>query len=99
MIDVREAIKSAMEYVKDIYSGQRELTDLALEEVVLAEDESEWLVTVGFQAIGYRYESGGDRGGLFPTHGGWQRTPREYKVVQVDAHTGKIRSMRMREAS
>ena len=47
MIDIKEAVKKAHEYITNIYPGDN-FKNLYLEEVELSEDEKFWLVTFGF---------------------------------------------------
>lgn len=85
MISVKEAAKSAYEYMKEI-PGYEERTDIAVEEVELSEDESTakkyWLITIGYP-VGLNI--------LQPTY-----RSKEYKIFKVDADTGEVLSMKIR---
>jgi hypothetical protein len=53
MIEVKEAVRIAFQYMKEIFF-EEQLYDLTLEEIELAEpsdDEPYWLVTVGFTRV------------------------------------------------
>lgn len=84
-VDVKAAVTSAMEYVKSLYSGQS-LRDLLLEEVELADGNSEWLITIGFSLPK-------EEQGLLITP---RQLARHYKIVRVDAKTGEALSMLIR---
>lgn len=88
-IGVKDAVSSAMEFVRDMYDGQG-LRDLLLEEVELAQAGNQWLVTIGFLLA--RDESTSI---LTPAT---RRLARQYKVVAVDALSGQPVSMKIREA-
>lgn len=47
MIDVKEAVQIAQDYIRGLYN-QDEIRDLALEEVELSDDNKFWIVTIGF---------------------------------------------------
>lgn len=47
MIEVKEAVKIAQDYIQDLFAHE-EIRDLALEEVELSEDNKFWIVTLGF---------------------------------------------------
>ena len=90
-MDVKRAVKAAMDYVKDLYAESYP-RDLVLEEVEFSEKASQWLVTVGFSLPETKEESASL---VFPS-----RTSRElsrrYKIVNVDAETGDPISMKIR---
>lgn len=46
MIGVKEAVRLALDYMKEF--SQQELDQLRLEEVEISEDEKSWLVTVSY---------------------------------------------------
>jgi hypothetical protein len=84
MIDVKTAVKIAFDYIQDLYE-ERELQELALEEVEQSADKAWWLVTLGHA----RRLSGMDG------FGGQHR--RAYRVFKIDAEQGQVQSMRIRE--
>jgi len=90
-IEVRQAIQAAREAAERYYNEA--LQDLRLEEVELADEESHWLITLGFLVLAPRAV----HPGLFPLRRELERFERVYKVFEVDASSGKVRSMGMRE--
>jgi hypothetical protein len=94
MIDVKEAVKIALDYLGKLYDVQ--LQDILLEEVELSHDEKFWYVTMGFSRPILSpidpFRSGVS--GIMPP----QKYQREYKVFQIDSATGQVRSMKMRAA-
>ncbi len=94
-LDVKQAVMTAMQWLRDVYSDEK-LANVGLEEV--AADENVWLVTVGFSRpwdFPRSRRPGFDPlGDLFP-----REVPvpeREYKRVKVDAATGQVIGMEMR---
>lgn len=89
MIDVKQAVQIAMNYVSDLYQ-QEGISDLALEEVELSDDEQNWYITIGFTR-------------QFQELTGLRLTPltkqakRVYKIVTVRAKDGIATSMKIRE--
>ena len=92
MVDVKEAVGKAMDYLKDMYQIDQ-FKDVLLEEVDLSEDNKFWNVTIGFTR---RQET--TSGGPMATLIG-QSTEfwREFKVFQIDSENGALRSMRTRK--
>lgn len=89
-IGVKDAVTSAMDFVRDMYEGER-LRDLLLEEVEMAQNDDQWLVTIGFSLP--KEESNSI---LSPATS--KKLERQYKVIAVDAVSGKPKSMKIREA-
>jgi len=92
MIDVKTAIARAAEYAKEwLGSGQ-----VFLEEVELSKRGASaiWLVTLSIPrrdkppAVGLTYS---------PTPAELLYGGREYKIFEVDAETGEVRSMKIRD--
>jgi hypothetical protein len=88
-VGVKDAVKSAMSFVNEMYEGQT-LKDLLLEEVEMELEANVWLVTVGFSlpaedAAASTLASAG------------KKARRVYKVVTIDATSGVPLSMKMRE--
>jgi hypothetical protein len=88
MIGVKEAVKIAMEYLATLYED-KDLRDVLLEEVRLSDDDQYWLVTLGFSRP-------------VPTNSyleamGAESLKREYKVFEISAETGAVRSMQIRQ--
>ena len=92
MVDVKQAVSKAMDYLKDMYQTDR-FKDVLLEEVDLSEDNKFWYVTIGFTR-GQESTSGGPMATLI---GQSSEFKREYKVFQIDSQTGDLRSMRSRK--
>ena len=88
MVDVKEAVGKAMDYLKDMYQIDQ-FKDVLLEEVDLSEDNKFWNVTIGFTR---RQEttSGGPMATLI---GQSTEFKREFKVFQIDSENGALRSM------
>jgi hypothetical protein len=92
MVDVKEAVGKAMDYLKDMYQiGQ--FKDVLLEEVDLSEDNKFWNVTIGFTRL-QESTSGGPMATLIGQSAEFKR---EFKVFQIDAESGALRSMRSRK--
>jgi hypothetical protein len=87
MVDVKQAVKAAEDYARDLY-GEKELRDLRLEEVELGDGGARWRVTLGWA------EHSVSPGGLVFTNG---KLPRVYKVFEVDAGSGEVKSMKIRD--
>ena len=89
-MNVKEAVKKAIEYIKDLFESEN-LENVGLEEVVLNEAEDLWEVTIGFSRP-WDYPKPGLVTGLSPQH-----PKREYKVVAIDNKSGEIKSIKIRE--
>jgi hypothetical protein len=92
MVDVKQAVSKAMDYLKDMYQIDR-FKDVLLEEVDLSEDNKFWNVTIGFTRV-QESTSGGPMAILIGQSAEFKR---EYKVFQIDSETGDLRSMRSRK--
>jgi hypothetical protein len=96
MIDVKAAFSSAYEYlqvVQDMLGGK--LEDLRLEEVELADDKTSWLITLGYD-LPVKNRSQLEELLASPT----RPKPtfrREYKLFRVNAETGKVEAMKIRD--
>ena len=87
MIGIKEAVKAALGFAQELY-GLQDAERLTLEEVEPTEDERFWMVTLGIPAA------------LQPVELLARRTGSErYKVFKVDAETGQVLSMKMRQAA
>ncbi|MCS7057275.1 hypothetical protein Mlute_02220 [Meiothermus luteus] len=85
MLEVREAVRIAMDYIQSLY-GDKQLPELRLEEVELSADGQFWEVTLSFVVREpTAYLSLGDAA----------RT-REYKVFRINAESGQVQSMKIR---
>lgn len=90
IIDVKEAINIARDHLLFLYD-QKDLPGLLLEEVELTEDEKYWMVTFGFD-VNREYAQAFERV-IMP------KTTREYKIITIQASTGKVLSMKIRKVS
>jgi hypothetical protein len=88
MIDVKEAARIAAEYFAGLYDAST-YSDLQLEEVALTDDEKYWLIT-----LSYGYGEPTEVSKLLNLPGG---RPRKFKQFKLDAETGKVQSMTIRE--
>jgi hypothetical protein len=85
-LSVSSAANAAANHLKSL-SNQglmgEAISDIRLEEVELSEDETRWLVTLGFSR---------------PADNQFVSTmvQREYKLFEIDAITGKVKSMKIR---
>ena len=94
MIDVQHAVQIATQYAGQLFGNA--LNGVRLEEVELSYDEKHWYITIGFDvplpqplyplAIGTVLQNA-----LEP------KTERKYKVVDVDAESGKVRAVKIRQ--
>jgi hypothetical protein len=88
-MDVKEAVKKAIEYVTDVFQSENP-ENVGLEEVTLNEMDNVWEITVGFSRP-WDYPKQGIVTGLQP-----QNPKRQYKVVSVDADSGEVKSIKIR---
>lgn len=91
-MDVKEAVETAKKYVAEIFEGES-IENLGLEEVVYDGEAVVWKMTVGFNRPWDQIKNLADAlsaasDGHIPE---WRR--RSYKIVQIDAQTGKVISM------
>lgn len=91
MLSVKEVIRAAERWVRELYPS-RELRHLRLEEVELSSDERFWYITLGWLEPCVRRRTLG----VFFTRGS-RVPPRVYKRIQVDAESGAVVSMKIRE--
>lgn len=95
-LDVKEAVRIALEYIKKLYEGQEALRDLRLEEVELVENEGPdpfWLVTLGFARPSPEPASA-----LAQMVAPGNKYYRVFKTFHIDAKSGKVKAMKIREA-
>lgn len=95
LINVRSAVDAATKYLQEVKDLLIEpgapIQGLRIEETELSEDDQYWLITLGF-----------DR--LVPAHldpllaiSITRKYEREYRIFKIDAQTGKVQSMKVRE--
>jgi len=87
MIGVKEAVKTALDYVQELYGPT--FSDFLLEEAEPTEDGLYWLITVGFSRSVRQKTSIAEM--LAP------KEERLYKIVKVDATSGEPISVKIRE--
>lgn len=81
MIDVKEAVTKANEYLKMFFP---DATNIQLEEVELANEGDEWLITLSLP------DNEAMPVGLFPRN-------RKYKLFRIDSKNGAVIAMKIRE--
>jgi hypothetical protein len=92
MVNVKAAVSKAMSYLKDMYQIEQ-FKDVLLEEVDISEDNKYWNVTIGFT----RRQESTSGGPMATLIGQSTEFKREFKVFQIDAESGDLRSMRSRK--
>jgi hypothetical protein len=91
MISNLEAVQYAKKYVTEVFSDAP-LLSLRLEEIELDESEKAWLVTL---SVNRPIPPEGSTGAFLPIS---SRLMLDLKLVQVDAETGKVLSVKNRAA-
>jgi hypothetical protein len=91
-IDVRSAVIAAKEYLESIQDVIGSIDDILLEEVELSENKSFWYVTLSFNRSLVKKERSFITGIELVT-----QHERHYKLFTVDAVTGEVNSMKIRE--
>jgi len=86
MLDVKEAARRASEYFAGLYEP-KSIDDVQLEEVEMSDDGRYWLITLSYPLLGAGL-------GLVPFG---QISKRKYKLFTIDAQTGEVKSMKIRE--
>jgi hypothetical protein len=89
MIDVKQAVQAAESYARALFP-EAELRHLRLEEVERSENDSRWNITLGW------VEPAVSGNGIVFSAGA-QKLPRVYKLFEVDAETGEVTSMKIRD--
>ncbi|MBE9145956.1 hypothetical protein [Planktothrix mougeotii] len=85
-IDVRAAVGLAQNYFNNLQDMLGSFQNLRLEEVELSENKKFWLITLGFDCVNLNNPL--------------QVVPqyiREYKIFKINAETGEVESMKIRE--
>lgn len=100
-MEVRQAVRTATEYVRQAFSGEK-ISNLGLEEVEYVPDRSEWLITVGFSRP-WNYPKKQKNllnlsESLFPKEAYAQPPDRDYKVVHIDEASGQVTAIKNRFA-
>jgi hypothetical protein len=92
MLTVKEAVQVAESWVRDLYP-EAEIRHLRLEEVEFSDDAC-WRITLGWAEPAVRQNS--LTAALQPDV---YALPRVYKTLDVDAETGAVKSMKIREVA
>jgi hypothetical protein len=85
MLDVKEAAQRASEYFAGLYADQG-VSNVQLEEVELTDDAQYWLITLSYPDLPHDVA-------LVPINFAFKR---KYKVFKINAKTGEVKSMRIR---
>ena len=95
MIDAKAAVGFAREYIDSIQAITGvPLENLRLEEIEMTEDESFWLITLGYDNPD-RPSHSATLGVLDPNLA--RRSAREYKQFRVKADSREVKSMKIRQ--
>jgi hypothetical protein len=89
MIDVKEAVQRARQYLMELFSDEQPQL-VRLEEVELSEDEGTWRITLSFFPGTAPKSLAAALGLPVPEQ-------REYKTVAIRAADGKVQSVRIRQ--
>lgn len=94
MITVKEAVKIAKNAYLELYEDTplNEERDLQLEEIQLDTNQNEWQVTLGFNI-----KNANPLRGIGAAFSGDRMYVRKYKLFHIDANSGDVRSMKIRE--
>lgn len=96
MIDMKQAVARAKAFIKDMYADEG-VCDVGLEEVSRSEDGRQWLITIGFNTK-QKPKSRSPLTEMLSTGVlGKIDLERQFKVVHVDARTGRVPTMKIRE--
>ena len=88
MIEVKEAVKIATDFVNNVLSEEK-FDRITLEEVELSEDSSYWYVTIGLGKIVTE--------GPFEALAGRSKLSVKYRIFKIEIKTGRVVSMKMRD--
>ena len=96
-MEVKEAVRKALEYVSDTFSDAK-LSNLGLEEVEYDDTNARWKVTVGFsRPWDYPQKSAIEAMSENPFTKPSRPISRTYKVVEIRDSDGKAIAIKMRE--
>ena len=84
MVEIRQAVENALQFMRDIYE-EGELEKLGLEEVEHDTESGDWLVTVGI--------GGAEPASTMSVVAG-TGVDRHYKIIRIDAGSGAVISMK-----
>jgi hypothetical protein len=95
MIDVKQAIRTARDYVRMIYdTDEFPLTNLLLEEVEPSEDGQYWYITYGFDVPTQPARAARGQASLWD---GESYSTRMYKTIMVRTDDGVAEAMKIHE--
>lgn len=86
MVEIKQAVSIAKEFIANLNAELGDLNGLALEEISQTEDGSYWLVTMGFSRQKPSEHT------LWPNN----QMERVYKTIKVDKQTGEPVAMQIR---
>lgn len=92
MIDVKEAVKAAYDFVHNLPNVGLE-DPFTLEEVELTNDDRYWLITLGF----YRAVLPSPTSPMGAFSDVLAKRERAYKTMKIHADSGEVRSMKIRD--
>jgi hypothetical protein len=85
-IPIKTAVSNAMQFIRELYA-EDQIKDILLEEVEFSESANQWLITIGFIINKIKENS------ILP----YKEIDHKYKIVHIDAQSGKPISMKIRE--
>ena len=93
MIEIKEAVAAAKEFAKEVFD-EGELRNLRLEEVEFNEAGKVWRITLGW--LESSIQQNPLLAGMLSNP---SALPRVYKTFVVDADSGQVQSMKIRETA
>ena len=84
-MDVKEAVRTAKEYLSDLFEAEQ-IMNVGLEEVVFENVSNSWRVTIGFSRPW-------DQKNVLATALGEGRPTRSYKVLCINDGSGEVESL------
>ena len=87
-MDVKQAVRTAREYVGELFDGE-EIDYVGLEEVVFDDESDQWLITIGFSRPW-------DRPKVLSAALREDPLKRSYKVVRINDADGRVMSLKDR---
>lgn len=91
-VPVKTAVSNAMLFIRELYADNQ-IKGVLLEEVEFSEPANQWLITIGFTISKTRENSSALADLILPE----RESTRKYKIVHIDAQSGKAISMKIRE--
>ncbi len=90
MVEAKQAVANAQRYLQDMFGGT--VGDVLLEEVELSDNRTVWYITLSFIRSRSPVTPTGSIAEMLP-----QKNPRHYKVFGLNAETGEVAAMKIRE--